>query len=152
MNNSSFTRCSVSSLSLSALSISSDDGSAHYSAQQHTPYQPTFLGPQGAMKNGSSSSLTRKSWGSNACQNLASLATQQHMLYQEQSQCHHQEQHQHQVHGQSQLRDLFMNGNGSISDDMMMDTDMMASDEWGYFLDTSSPLQQQSHQVALPQW
>mmetsp|Transcript_15698 Transcript_15698/g.32488 ORF Transcript_15698/g.32488 Transcript_15698/m.32488 type:complete len:113 (-) Transcript_15698:1409-1747(-) len=62
--NSSMTRCSVSSLSLSAMSISSDDGSAA------TAHQSSFH-----MQSNPSTSSLRKSFGSHACHNLAALAT-----------------------------------------------------------------------------
>ena len=78
----------------------------------------------------------RKSWGSNACQNLAALATPP---------C---PQMTHQVQQQTPQQ-VYMNTN-DVPDAMMMDEEMSSADEWGYFVD--SPSHGASNQGFVPQW
>ena len=72
----------------------------------------------------------RRSWGSNACRNLAAMESQ-HRRYQQGP--------SHDRRRQERPQDVVMaNGGHALADSMMMDDTQVMDDEWGYFVDTPS--------------
>jgi hypothetical protein len=161
-SSSSLTRCGVSSLSLSGLSISSD-ASSNCSSNAHgsttgTSTMSSSSSNSGGMQRCANSTL-RRGWGSAACTNLSALALyeeeQAHQTassYQDTSSSpmapscppswersvmigedeNHHHHHQYHHHLQHQLTTASSSSRRTSS----MDT---TGDDWGYFVDGTLP-------------
>lgn len=129
-SSSSLTRCGVSSLSLSGLSIASDESSSSRSLNAHQSTTTTSSSGGGGGGGMQRSNTLRRGWGSVACNSLSALA-----LYEEQqaqtlsyvpssSSMAPSSHHQHEQLTSSSQRTASVDTTG---------------DDWGYFVDSNLP-------------